>query len=161
MKRKREDSFERLDTLAGALRENNLTPEESVELQELLESLPGAHRRFCEHMFLSSMLETELMSCQEARTGFRNLAQRSWKKVWFSLVDWRIGIGVAAALVAVGLVWIPLSRSPGEPATQGTAARPLVELLDHGVAVLTQIVGAKWKQDEQALKLGASLGRDT
>ena len=46
----------RLDELVGALRDDSLSEKQSVELQTLLETQPGARRRFAEAMHLTAML---------------------------------------------------------------------------------------------------------
>ena len=76
------DSWEtRLDELVAAMRDDSLSDEQSVDLQNLLQTQLGARRRFAESMHLSAMLSdgvqvnepivTSLKSVSDAAGGTR------------------------------------------------------------------------------------------
>lgn len=136
---------ERLDALAGALREGRISAEEAVELRELLGAQPGARRRLVEHMMLTAALEAEC----EAVAGRANQVSW-WERHGERLTRWgwfAAGVALAASLLLpVVLLW----SQPG-PAVTGASG----EFFDRGVAVLVEAVDARWAGVER--RVGASL----
>jgi len=137
--------IERLDVLAGALREGRITAAEAAELRELLGAQPGARRRLVEHMMLTAALEAEC----EAVAGRANQV-RWWERHGERLARWgwdAPGVALAGSLLLpVVLMW----SQPGPAVVE-----PSSEFFDRGVAVLAEAVDARWAGTER--RVGASL----
>lgn len=140
-------SDERLDALAGALREGRITEAEAVELRQLLQSQAGARRRLVEHMMLTAALEAE---CAEIAGGRPPLGvwernrERLTRGAWFVA-----GVALAASiLLPAALLWFARNVPPAEPGA---------EFLDRGVAVLVEAVDARWADPQMPTRVGASL----
>jgi hypothetical protein len=150
MDHKREE--ERLDQLAGALREGRISEAEAAELRQLLQSHAGARRRFTEHMFLAAALKVECnQPSSMPRTGWRDERhERLHGWTWFAA-----GVALAAAvLLPVVVVWSGrYAPRDTESANSGSAGG----FVDQGVAVLAEAVDARWADDGIRACVGASL----
>ena len=99
------DSWDtRLDELVTAMRDDILSDEQSVELQNLLQTQPGARRRFAESMHLSAMLSdgvqahepktASLKSTSDTAAGTRRFRSNSDNLVGnFRYDSFRIAVG--------------------------------------------------------------------
>jgi hypothetical protein len=144
-----DSSNERLDALAGALREGRLSEAEAAELQALLQAQPGARRRFVEHMMLTAALESEceLVATRHADVGW-------WERNQERLSRWRWFAAGMALAVSLLLPLTLLFTRHGEP-----AAEPAAEFVDRGVAVLVEAIDARWADSHTPIRVGASLPR--
>jgi len=182
----------RLDELVGLLLESNLGDEQAAELKELLNSQPGAARRFAEHMQLVSLLEEELpLESIERRTvaqavgppatyelplgwhlpapggrwnllkgtGFSQLAERAGMQRFATrrrhLLLILAPIIAASILLAAILNW-PAGSGPENHDTAIHSTRPTANVLDAGVAVVTQMVDVRLGADA-SMDVGSSV----
>ena len=140
------DSWEtRLDELVTAMRDDSLSDEQSVELQNLLKTQPGARRRFAESMHLSAMLSdgvhvnepetASLKSTSDAAAGTRR-----FRAIATLLL-------ATSATILFALLW-------ARP--QGVEDDFHAELFDEGVAVVTQSYDTQWA-GETRLQVGSSV----
>ncbi len=145
----------KLDELVGGLLENVLTEEQAAELQELLQSQPGARRRFAEHMQLASMLEDELTlgSISPPKAETRRAKRSDSRRAYLLLA--LAPIVAASIALAVFLNW-PLGRGPAKPDIVVETAEPTRNVLDAGVAVVTRMVEARWDADT-TVDVGSSI----
>ena len=136
----------KLDELVGLLLEGNLGDEQAAELKELLESQPGAARRFAEHMQLASMLEEELpLDSIELQTVANARAKRFGTRRRRLLLI--LGPIIAASIALVVILNWPFGSGPEKRDIAGETAAPTGSLLDAGVAVVTRMVEASWGAD--------------
>lgn len=136
--------WNRIDELVGALREDALSDMQSVELQDLLESIPGARRRFAELMQLTAMLSDDAilegsMETLPKSPSIERQRERTWNRSVIPVL-----LAVCAAILL--MVYWPDFRG-------GDAGTNLAELLDEGVAVVTQSYDARWS-GENPLTIG-------
>jgi hypothetical protein len=138
---------DRLDMLAGALREGRISESEAAELQRLLQSQPGARRRLVEHMMLTAALESECaeIAGTQPRLGLweRN-RERLSRGVWFAA-----GVALAASILLPAVLLMMERNTP--------SSEPRTEFLDRGVAVLVEAVDARWADPQMPTRVGASL----
>lgn len=142
-------SLERLDELIGALREGSLSRDESDEFSRLLDTAPGAYRRLCEHMFLISALQAELSATSRTAPAAMGGKAPSLVVSRWSLIA---GGALAAGLALMLFIWQAKRHVP-----IASMAGTRIEKTDHGVAVLTQSMGARWGRNEQLIKQGSAL----
>lgn len=145
----------KLDELVGLLLEDNLADEHAAELKELLKSQPGATRRFAEHMQLVSLLDEELslesIELQSvAHVGAKRFGTRSRH-----LLTILVPIIAASILLAVILNW-PFGSGPEKRDTAIKPAMPNGDVLDSGVAVVTQMVDVRLG-DHVSIDVGSSI----
>lgn len=149
------DSWEtRLDELVTAMRDDSLSDEQSVDLQNLLQTQPGARRRFAESMQLSAMLEsTESMSVVDRSAIQRSDCGEINDNAPFTVSSTRRFRAITSVLLATSAVILALILWP-KP--QGAQNESLVELFDEGVAVVTQSYDTQWA-GETRLQVGSSV----
>lgn len=139
----------RLDELLGALANDSLSDEQSVELQGLLETQPGARRRFAEAMHLQAMLG-------DGGIGFQpvDAQMTGWKPIPpsepASPSRFRM---VATILLATSALFLAMMFWPG---AKDGSDESLAELFDEGVAVVTQSYDTQWSGETQ-LQIGSSV----
>lgn len=133
----------RLDELVAAMRDDSLSDEQSVDLQNLLKTQPGARRRFAESMQLTAMLS------DEGGIGFQPVKSDTtgWKPIP------RINPAIATVLLATSAAILAIMLWPNP---QGAPNAPLSELLDEGVAVVTQSYDTRWA-GKTRLQVGSSV----
>ncbi|TWU66678.1 LamG-like jellyroll fold domain-containing protein [Crateriforma conspicua] len=145
--------WNRFDELVGSLREDDLSDDQSAELQHLLDSKPGARRRFAELMQLTAMLSDDAPSGSSAAIPYAspNLARKQanpWNRPAVAMA-----LAVCATILLI-VFW------PGDPDRQAESLP--TELLDEGVAVVTQSYDARWSgQIQLAMGSSVSPGRVT
>jgi hypothetical protein len=135
----------RLDELVTAMRDDSLSDEQSVDLQNLLKTQPGARRRFAESMHLSAMLSdgvhvnepetASLKSTSDAAAGTRR-----FRAIATLLL-------ATSATILFALLWVR---------PQGVDDAFHAELFDEGVAVVTQSYDTQWAGETQ-LQVGSSV----
>ena len=129
------DNWNRFDELLGALRDDELSENQSAELQHLLESRPGARRRFAELMHLTAMLSEDAphgssSTRQPASPSVTRQQRWTWNRPVISIL---LALGAAILLI---VCW---------PGSQDIDAEALsTGPLDEGVAVVTQSYNALW-----------------
>lgn len=145
------DDWNRFDELVGAIREDDLSDDQSAELQILLKSKPGARRRFAELMQLTAMLseDTQGRNSEQPLPRSPSLERQQSQKWSRSIVPMLLALCAAVLLI----VYWP-SAQDGDFEANAT------ELLDEGVAVVTQSYGAQWSGQTQ-LTLGSSVSPGT
>ncbi|TWT81507.1 FecR protein [Planctomycetes bacterium CA13] len=153
------DNWEtRLEELVGALRDDSLSDDQSVELQNLLKTQPGARRRFAEAMHLSAMLGdagaisgTGFQPVVGEFTGVQPVPHS--KSTSNTLADTRRFRTIAMILLASSatILFAMLWARP-----QGVEDDFHVELFDEGVAVVTQSYDTRWTGKTQ-LQVGSSV----
>ncbi len=141
--------------LVGELLEQTLDEEQAEELREVLRSQSDATRRFAEQMQLASMLEEEL-PLEAARWQKEAVAQRGDTRVGrrrFFLMLMPIVATAAALLVA-------LTGPFDDRSDPGVGDLPAIGqsdgVLDPGVAIVTQVVDARWNTG-QPIAVGSSI----
>ena len=140
-------NWNRFDELVGVLQANELSEDQSAELQNLLESEPGARRRFAELMQLTSMLSEDATRRNTDETfpaspGIVRQQNHTWNRSVIPML-----LAVCAAILLI-IYW---------PGGKGMNSESLsTELLDDGVAVVTQSYDARWSGQNQ-LTLGSSV----
>ena len=145
------DDWNRFDELVGALRENELSEGQSEELQSLLETKPGARRRFAQLMQLTAMLSENAPNSNPEKTGpplprIEQQESLAWNR---SIIPMLLAVCAAIALI----VYWPSVQDKDAPAR-------VSELLDEGVAVVTQSYNAQWSGPNQ-LAVGSSVSPGT
>jgi hypothetical protein len=135
----------RLDELVGALRDDSLTEEQSVELQSILDSQHGARRRFAESMHLTAMLGDGVQFNEPKVTKSELVSKVPTRALRFRAIA-SILLATSAAILAF-MLW---------PRPQGGENELLVELFDEGVAVVTQSYDTQWAGETQ-LQIGSSV----
>lgn len=144
---------DRLDSLAGALREGRLSAAEAAELRQLLQSHAALRRRFTEHMFLAAALKRDPAERAHVRPyGGRWSVNRERLEggLWF-------GAGIALAIavfVPLVLLW---PGSSDRVARDVAAVASSSDFVDHGVAVLAEAVDVQWAENGLRARVGASL----
>ena len=145
------DDWNRFDELVGALREDELSNGQSAELQNLLASKPGARRRFAEFMQLTAMLSEDAPHGNSDETlptspGIERQQSDTWNH---SIVPMLLALCAAILLI---VYW------PSAQDRDSAANAP--ELLDEGVAVVTQSYDARWSGQNQ-LTISSSVSPGT
>ena len=141
------EDWSRFDELVGALRDDELSDYQSLELQDLLETKPGARRRFAELMQLTAML-----SEGDLRPRADLASPESPNLVDPKRVSWnRAVVPILLATCAALLLILFLPRAANTEPDQAST-----EWMDEGVAVVTQSVAARWAGNNQ-LPLGSSV----
>ena len=145
------DDWNRFDELVGALREDDLSDDQSAELQNLLEAKPGARRRFAELMQLTAMLSEDASRGYSAEPLPKSpRPRRHQSQMWNrSIVPMLLALCAAILLI----VYWPRAQDSDLEANA-------TELLDEGVAVVTQSYGAQWSGQTQ-LTIGSSVSPGT
>lgn len=144
---------DRLDELVTALHANELSDELAVELNEMLDSQPGARRRFAEQMQLATMLEEGIPTKAAMPAGSAQpVALNGHGKTRRSHRSLAILVSTAAAIGLIGFfLWPHFFGSSNDP-----IAVTDDELFDEGVAVVTSAVNARFSHDTQ-LDVGSSV----
>jgi hypothetical protein len=143
---------ERFDVLVAALSVNAITPEQSSELNQLLDTQPGARRRFAEQMQLQSMLADGELAGETSAAAVVGAGSRVANAASFR---WRILLATAAIGLLILLTWQLIGRrSNVEIAGEHNPFTDTV--MDDGVAVITKMVGARWG-DGSTVGLGSSV----
>ena len=154
--------FDRLDVLVGTLRDGKLSKDESLELQQILDAVPGARRRFAEHMFLVTAMEdecAELMMEPMVAPVTPHARREERRGTW-------IAVGSAIAITAVLVVtlsdWLRPAVDPdnSSPSVAGEGSGEK-HFADESVAVLTQAVDASWGKETTPIKVGGSIPKGT
>jgi hypothetical protein len=136
--------------------DNELTSEQSSELNELLDTHSGARRRMAEHMQLQTMLaDGELASSGVSAAGYGKQPPTASA----TPLTWRRIIATAAIGLFVVLTWRFAWR---ETATEIAAeTNPFINtVMDDGVAVVTKMVGVQWGEGT-SFGLGSSVSPGT
>tara|TARA_R110002049_G_scaffold182485_2_gene350332 strand:+ start:65972 stop:67588 length:1617 start_codon:yes stop_codon:yes gene_type:complete len=142
----------RLNELIAAMRDDRLSDEESVALQDLLKTQPGARRRFAESMHLIGMLESSESSSGVDRSEIQRLdrgaiddkSPSQFRKVAFVVL-------ATSATALFALLW---ARPQGGMDNVGA------ELFDEGVAVVTESYDTQWSGATE-LQVGSSVSPGT
>lgn len=133
------------DELVGALREDSLTEKQSAQLQSMLESQSGARRRFAESMHLTAMLGDGVKFDEPKVTKSESASEVKTDSRRFRAIA-SILLTTSAAILAF-MLW---------PRPQVGENDLQVELLDEGVAVVTQSYDTQWAGETQ-LQIGSSV----
>ena len=140
------DSWEtRLDELVTAMRDDILSDEQSVELQNLLQTQPGARRRFAESMHLSAMLSDGVQAHEPKTASLKSTSDTAAGTRRFRVIA--TILLATSATILFALLW-------ARP--QGVPNESLAELFDEGVAVVTQSYDPQWA-GETRLHVGSSV----
>ena len=143
-----DNDWSRFDELVGALQENELSDGESAELQNLLESKPGARRRLAELVQLTAMLSEDAPRVNFVETPVvPPTIERQQNTIWQRSIVPMV-LALCAAIFLLIMYW------PGSQNRDLEASA--TELLDEGVAVVTQCYDARWSGDNQ-LTIGSSV----
>lgn len=135
----------RLDELVTALRDDSLSDEQTVDLQNLLQTHPGARRRFAESMHLSAMLSDGIQVHEPKAASLKSTSDTAAGTRRFRAIA-TVLLAISAALLFALLWAIP----------QGVPNESLTELFDEGVAVVTQSYDTQWA-GETRLHIGSSV----
>ncbi|MDC0265725.1 LamG domain-containing protein [Mariniblastus sp.] len=135
----------RLDELVGALGDESLSEEQSVELQSLLETQPGARRRLAESMHLMAMLGDESQFNEPQVTRLASASSTHAGPIRFRVLA-TILLATSAVILAM-ILWPKPKDGPNDL---------LVELFDDGVAIVTQSYDTQWAGETQ-LQIGSSV----
>jgi hypothetical protein len=140
------DSWEtRLDELVAAMRDDSLSDEQSVELQNLLKTQPGARRRFAESMHLSAMLSDGVQVNEPQMSSLRSTSNTAASTRRFRAIA--TILLATSATILFALLWArPQAVEDGLQ----------VELFDEGVAVVTQSYDTQWA-GQTRLQVGSSV----
>jgi ferric-dicitrate binding protein FerR (iron transport regulator) len=123
-------------------RDGGLAPEEHARLLELLKSDPEARRSFVQEQMLQAAFHLQSPASMESAPIERAVPQksRSWS-------GWHWAAAAAVVLSVFGIGWSlgDVWRKPPPLAGEQEAAEPV----DHGIAVVTQTVDARWGGEAQ------------
>ena len=142
------------DELVGHHLEGELSAEESETLRGLLNSQPGARRRFAEHVQLVTHLEDEILLRHKDAAGLAEgqvgLSRTRRATPYF--------IAGSAVVVATALLLNFFSKDLEEQSADRSSEVQSETTLDEGVAVITKVADAQWPSGER-LEVGATISR--